>query len=65
MIKCSVLIKNSRNIVRATVFLLGKSINKKGMIKMYYIKPTLKNLSQGARLEYIRRLRHMDQDDVA
>lgn len=32
---------------------------------MYYIKPTLKNLSQGARLEYIRRLRHMSEDDVA
>lgn len=46
-------------------FLLEKSINKKGMIKIYYIKPTLKNLSQGAKLEYIRRLRHMDEDDVA
>ena len=32
---------------------------------MYYAKPTLKNLSQGARLEYIRRLRHMNEDDVA
>lgn len=32
---------------------------------MYYIKPTLKNLSQGARLEHIRRLRHMSEDDVA
>lgn len=32
---------------------------------MYYVKPTLKNLSQGAKLEYIRRLRHMNEDDVA
>ena len=32
---------------------------------MYYRKPTLKNLSQGARLEYVRRIRHMDMDDVA
>ena len=32
---------------------------------MYYRKPTLKNLSQGARLEYVRRLRHMNEDDVA
>jgi len=32
---------------------------------MYYIKPTLKNLSQGARLEYIRKFRHMSLDDVA
>ena len=31
---------------------------------MYYRKPTLKNLSQGARLEYVRRLRHMNEDDV-
>ena len=35
------------------------------MIYMYYRKPTLKNLSQGARLEYVRRIRHMDMDDVA
>lgn len=34
-------------------------------MNMYFIKPTLKNLSQGARLEYVRRLRHMDADDVA
>lgn len=32
---------------------------------MYYVKPTLKNLSQGARLKYIRKLRHMSLDDVA
>lgn len=32
---------------------------------MYYIKPTLKNLSQGARLEHIRKFRHMSLDDVA
>ena len=31
---------------------------------MYFRKPTLKNLSQGDRLEYVRRLRHMDADDV-
>lgn len=28
-------------------------------------KPTLKNLSQGVRLEYVRELRHMSKDDVA
>lgn len=28
-------------------------------------KPTLKNLSQGARLEYVRKLRYMSKDDVA
>ena len=39
--------------------------NKKEVIYMYYRKPTLKNLSQGARLEYVRRLRHMNEDDVA
>jgi len=32
---------------------------------MYYVKPTLKNLSQGARLEYVRKYRHMSADDVA
>ena len=32
---------------------------------MYYVKPTLKNLSQGARLEYVRKYRHMSEDDVA
>ena len=32
---------------------------------MYFKKSILKNLSQGARLEYVRRLRHMNQDDVA
>ena len=31
---------------------------------MYYVKPTLKNLSQGARLEYVRKYRHMSLDDV-
>ena len=30
-----------------------------------YFKPTLKNLSQGARLEYVRKLRYMFKDDVA
>lgn len=35
------------------------------MMNMYFKKPILKNLSQGARLEYVRRLRHMNQDDVA
>lgn len=35
------------------------------MMKMYYAKPNLKNLSQGARLEYIRRFRHMDQDNIS
>lgn len=32
---------------------------------MYYAKPTLKNLSQGVRLKYIRIYRHMSADDVA
>ena len=32
---------------------------------MYYVKPALKNLSQGARLEYVRKYRHMSADDVA
>lgn len=35
------------------------------MLNMYFRKPTLKDLSQGARLEYVRRLRLMDADDVA
>ncbi|MDD6093533.1 MAG: helix-turn-helix transcriptional regulator [bacterium] len=35
------------------------------MMKMYYAKPPLKNLSQGARLKYIRKHRHMSTDDVA
>ena len=30
-----------------------------------YFKPTFKNLSQGARLEYVRKLRYMSKDDVA
>ena len=30
-----------------------------------YFKPTLKNLSQGARFEYVRKLRYMSNDDVA
>ena len=32
---------------------------------MYYAKSALKNLSQGERLKYIRRYRHMTADDVA
>ena len=32
---------------------------------MYYVKPALKNLSQGARFEYVRKYRHMSADDVA
>lgn len=31
---------------------------------MFYIKPNLKNTSQGVRLEYIREVRHMTKDDV-
>ncbi len=31
---------------------------------MFYIKPNLKNMSQGARLEYIREVRHMTKEDV-
>ena len=30
-----------------------------------YFKPTLKNLSQGARLESVRKLRYMSKNDVA
>ena len=30
-----------------------------------YFKPTLKNLSRGDRLEYVRKLRYMSKDDVA
>ena len=30
-----------------------------------YFNPILKNLSQGARLEYVRKLRYMSKDDVA
>lgn len=32
---------------------------------MYYIKPTLKKLSQGARFEYVRKYRHMSAEEVA
>lgn len=32
---------------------------------MYYAKPPFKKLSQGARLKYIRKHRHMSADDVA
>ena len=32
---------------------------------MFYIKPNLKNMPQGARLEYIREVRHMTKEDVA
>ena len=32
---------------------------------MFYIEPNLKNMSQGARLEYIREVRHMTKEDVA
>lgn len=34
-------------------------------MKMYFKKPKLNNLSQGERLKYIRRYRHMSADDVA
>ena len=33
--------------------------------RMFYIKPNLKNMSQGARLEYIREVRYMTKEDVA
>lgn len=32
---------------------------------MFYIKPNLKNMAQGARLEYIKEVRHMTKEDVA
>lgn len=57
-------LENSRSIVRR-LFFVGRNKHKKGVIYMYYRKPILKNLSQGARLEYVRRLRHMNEDDVA
>ena len=31
---------------------------------MYFKKPALNNLSQGARLEYLRRIKRIDMDDV-
>ena len=31
---------------------------------MKFLKPFLKNLSQGARLEYVREFRHMSKDEV-
>lgn len=33
-------------------------------MKMYYVKPTLKNLSQESRVEFIRRLIYMSADNV-
>ena len=30
-----------------------------------YFKPTLKNLSQGDRLQYVRKHRHLSKDDVS
>ena len=39
--------------------------DKGGDIMNNYFKPTLKNLSQGARLEYVRKLRYMSKDNVA
>ena len=47
-----------------TIFLLGKYTNKKGMMKMYYAKPTLKNISQGSRIKYVRKYRHLSTNDV-
>ena len=38
--------------------------NKGGDIMNNYFKPTLKNISQRARLEYVRKLRYMSKDDV-
>jgi transcriptional regulator with XRE-family HTH domain len=35
------------------------------IMKNIFFKPTLKNLSQGARLEYVRKLRHLEKEDVA
>ena len=32
---------------------------------MYYAKPTLKNVSQGSRLKYVRKYRHMIAYDMA
>ena len=43
-----------------TIFCWKKKYKEGGMMKMYFKKPTLNNLSQGARLEYVRRIRHMD-----
>ena len=54
--------KNSHRLIRVAIF-VGK--NKGGDIMNNYFKPTLKNLSQGARLEYVRKLRYMSKDDVA
>ena len=34
-------------------------------MRMYYTKPELKDLSQGARIAFVRQFRKMTQDDVA
>ena len=44
--------------------MLGKYIDKKGMMKMYYIKPTLKILTQGWRIVVVKQFRLMTQDEV-
>lgn len=54
--------KNSYRLIRVAIF-VGK--NKGGDIMNNYFKSTLKNLSQGARLEYVRKHRYMSKDDVA
>lgn len=36
----------------------------KKMMKIYYVKQTLKNPSQGVRFEYIREIRYMLKEDV-
>lgn len=51
--------------VRATFFVGGKIKTEMEVENMFYIKPNLKNMSQGARLEYIREVRHMIKEDVA
>ena len=56
--------QESSNKVRATFF-VGEKVKRKEVDRMFYIKPNLKNMSQGARLEYIREVRHMTKEDVA
>lgn len=34
-------------------------------MRLYYIRPELRDLSQGSRIAFVRQFRHMTQDEVA
>lgn len=34
-------------------------------MRLLYVKPELRDLSQGSRVAFVRQLRHMSQDDVS